>query len=173
MFTTREKAWGLLEYKAMPSLRDIAHDGGCVHLLYKSIQNFLQVEAGHLLSGQLVRYGKGRRYTARPTSTRSHLSGSLSSSQHGGPPWWASPLAFGLIVYNPLAVCLIRQYSVMQSFMQPNHRLNMEVDLQSLFGLHITWCAQLYTRALLVSKERRHLFVTPWTEQKEEVEFTL
>ncbi len=51
----------------------------------------------------------------------------------------------------------------------------MEVDLQSLFGLHITWCAQLYSlaetphppppnsnrRALLVSKDRRHLFVTP------------
>ncbi len=60
------------------------------------------------------------------------------------------------------------------------HRLNMEVDLQSLCGLHVTWCAQLYslaetpqllpspriwtrytrmTRALLVSKDRRHLFV--------------
>ncbi len=58
----------------------------------------------------------------------------------------------------------------------------MEVDLQSLFGLHVTWCAhaQLHslaenlqlpsyprhwtriTRALLVSKNRRHLFVTPW-----------
>ncbi len=24
------------------------------------------------------------------------------------------------------------------------HGLNMEVDLQSLFGLHVTWCAQLY-----------------------------
>ncbi len=62
----------------------------------------------------------------------------------------------------------------------PAHqRLNMEVDLQSLFGIHVTWCAQLYslaeapqpppipplwdsyTRALLVSKNRRHLFVTP------------
>ncbi len=60
------------------------------------------------------------------------------------------------------------------------HRLNMEVDLQSLFGLHATWCAQLYslaeisqlppspriwtriTRASLVRKYRRHLFVTPW-----------
>jgi hypothetical protein len=55
------------------------------------------------------------------------------------------------------------------------HRLNMEVDLQSLFGLHVTWCVQLYslaettllrpfpriwtrfTRALLVRKDRRHL----------------
>ncbi len=38
----------------------------------------------------------------------------------------------------------------------PCHRLNMEVDLQSLFGL------VPITRALLVSKDRRHLFVTPW-----------
>ncbi len=52
----------------------------------------------------------------------------------------------------------------------------MEVDLQSLFGLHVTWCAQLcthwlrlwnpriwnrITRAPLVSKDRRHLLVTP------------
>ncbi len=60
-----------------------------------------------------------------------------------------------------------------------NHKLNMELDLQSLIGLHITWRAQLYslaetpqlapspriwtriTRALLVSKDRRHLFGTP------------
>ncbi len=26
-------------------------------------------------------------------------------------------------------------------------KLNMEVDLQSLFGLHVTWCAQLYSLA--------------------------
>ncbi len=58
-----------------------------------------------------------------------------------------------------------------------DHRLNMEVDLQSLFGLHVTWCAQLYSlaeapqpppphwdfyaRALLVSQDRRHLVVAP------------
>jgi hypothetical protein len=27
------------------------------------------------------------------------------------------------------------------------HRLNIEVDLQSLFGLHVTGCAQLYSLA--------------------------
>ncbi len=27
------------------------------------------------------------------------------------------------------------------------HRLNMEVDLQGLFGLHVTWCAQLHSLA--------------------------
>ncbi len=60
------------------------------------------------------------------------------------------------------------------------YRLNMEVDLQSLFGLHVSWCAQLllicwdpatpsipqhwdsFARALLASKFGRHLFVTPW-----------
>ncbi len=64
------------------------------------------------------------------------------------------------------------------------HMLNMELDLQSLFRLHDTWCAQhsctvligwdptpqppinphlgSYTRALLVSQDWRHLLVTPW-----------
>ncbi len=56
-----------------------------------------------------------------------------------------------------------------------SHRLNMEVDLQSLFGLHVTWCAQLCSLAetpqppnppvyegAMVSKDRRHLFANPW-----------
>jgi hypothetical protein len=56
------------------------------------------------------------------------------------------------------------------------HRLNMELDLQSLFGLLCTAVYSLaetpqvspprhlgsYTRARLVSQDRRHLFVTPW-----------
>jgi hypothetical protein len=42
----------------------------------------------------------------------------------------------------------------MQSFEQGgnNHRLNMEVDLQSLFGLHVSWCAQLYSLAETVER---------------------
>jgi hypothetical protein len=59
-----------------------------------------------------------------------------------------------------------------------DHRLNLEFDLQSLFGLHVhscTWYSLTdtcnptptphlgsYTRALLVSQDRRHLFITPW-----------
>ncbi len=57
-----------------------------------------------------------------------------------------------------------------------NHRLNMELNLQSLFGLLCTavlvgWDSETpplpprlgsYTRGLLISKDRRHLFVTPW-----------
>ncbi len=53
----------------------------------------------------------------------------------------------------------------------------MELDLRSFFGLHVTWCLQLYsfagtlqpphlyscTRALLAAKIcRRHLSMTPW-----------
>jgi hypothetical protein len=53
----------------------------------------------------------------------------------------------------------------------------MELDLQSLFGLHVHSCTHWlkprnrnpppphlgsYTRVLLVSQDRRHLFVTPW-----------
>ncbi len=67
------------------------------------------------------------------------------------------------------------------------HRLNMEIDLQSIFGLHVTWCAQLFslaetpqlppspciwtriTRALLVSKDWRHLFVTPWQDLSDKI----
>jgi hypothetical protein len=56
------------------------------------------------------------------------------------------------------------------------HRLNMELDLQILFGLRCTQLYSLaetpqlsplplhigsYTRTLLVSQDR-HLFVTPW-----------
>jgi hypothetical protein len=55
-----------------------------------------------------------------------------------------------------------------------NHRLNMKLDLQSLFWLHVHGCTRwlrprkppshafelTYTRALLVRQDRRHLFVT-------------
>jgi hypothetical protein len=64
-----------------------------------------------------------------------------------------------------------------------NHRLNIELDLQSLFGLLCT--LQLYSlaettrltpspphldlfpMALLVSQDRRHLFVTSWSEPRD------
>jgi hypothetical protein len=61
------------------------------------------------------------------------------------------------------------------------HRLNMELDLQSFFGLQVHSCTHWlrpcnsplpphlgsYTRPLLVSQDRRHLFVTTWLEGKE------
>ncbi len=60
-------------------------------------------------------------------------------------------------------------------FLGIKHKLNMKLDLQSLFGLHVHsfthWLGPRdplplhlvsYTKALLVSQDRRHLFVTPW-----------
>jgi hypothetical protein len=66
------------------------------------------------------------------------------------------------------AICMQCVYSI--------HRLNMEVDFQSFIwaSCHVMCTAGLigwdsatphrdsYTRALLVSKDRRHLLVTPW-----------
>jgi hypothetical protein len=78
----------------------------------------------------------------------------------------------------------LRQFSLFRSTFSFRlaHRLNMEVDLQKLIWAP---CAQLYsfaetpqlppipphwdsyTRALLVSQDRRHLFVTPWTSRSD------
>jgi hypothetical protein len=58
------------------------------------------------------------------------------------------------------------------------HRLNMELDLQSLFGLHVHSCTHqlrtrnppppsfglIYERAIGQPRCRRHLFVTPLSE---------
>jgi hypothetical protein len=62
-------------------------------------RKFHQLTAEQLLSGQPVRYGKSRRYGPSITY-KITPAGSLSSSQPGGPPCWASPLAFGLIDDN-------------------------------------------------------------------------
>ncbi len=49
-----------------------------------------------------------------------------------------------------------------------SHRLNMELDLQSLFGLHVHSCTHWLsprrppTTFGLIYQIRRHLFVTPW-----------
>jgi hypothetical protein len=72
---------------------------GCVHLLYKSCWKFRQLAAGPLLSGPPVQYRKGKQHGFKITPA-----GSLSSSQPGGPPCWASPLAFGLIGCDPPSV---------------------------------------------------------------------
>ncbi len=40
----------------------------------------------------------------RSSCTKSHPAGSLSSSQPGGPPFWASPLASGLICKNTVVI---------------------------------------------------------------------
>jgi hypothetical protein len=82
---------GLLGYQAMPSLRDVAHDGVCVHLVID-----------HPQTGASGVVRQGRRHRPSITyKTTSHPAGSLSSSQTGGPPCWARHLAYGLIgVYS-------------------------------------------------------------------------
>ncbi len=47
---------GLLEYRAMPSLRDVAYDRYCVHLLYNVIA------AGNFISSQMGSSCQGNRY---------------------------------------------------------------------------------------------------------------
>ncbi len=83
---------GLLEYQAMPSLRDVAHD---------------QTPAGNSVSlhpgstYQENRFGTEKAGNmARPSRIKITPVGSLSSSQLGGPPCWSRPLAFGLIGQN-------------------------------------------------------------------------
>jgi hypothetical protein len=63
----------------------------------------------------------------------------------------------------------------MQGLESARNKLNMELDLQSLFGLHAYSCTHRlrprnsplpphlgsYSRAPMVSQDRRHLFVTP------------
>ncbi len=68
-----------------------------VHIYYITADaKFHQLAAGQLLSGQPVQYGKGWQYGPSITyKTTPALQG--HSPQPGGPPCWASPLAFGLI----------------------------------------------------------------------------
>ncbi len=72
---------------------------------------FYIIAAGNSISSQLGGPCQGNRYgwekaggTARPSCTKPTPAGSLSSSQPGGPPCWASPLAFGLTGCNYIIV---------------------------------------------------------------------
>ncbi len=95
----QREGMGPQEYQAMPSSHEVTHDGWLFSLLNNSSWKFHQLAAGQLLPGQPVRYGKGRRYGPSITY-KITPAGSLSSSQPGGPPCWASPLVFGLTGRN-------------------------------------------------------------------------
>ena len=81
---SQREGMGLLEYQAMPSLRDVAHDG-----VVCTIRNTGQVARSVRVDGM-----------DHPSRTKSHPAGSLSSRQSGGPSCWAIPLAFGLILHS-------------------------------------------------------------------------
>ncbi len=78
---------GLLEYQAMPSLRDVAHEGVLYTFHLVIDQPLTRASAWCGLSGGMD----------RPSRTNSHPAGSLSSSQPGGPPCLTITLAFNLI----------------------------------------------------------------------------
>jgi hypothetical protein len=78
---------GLLEYQVMPSLCDVAH------ICPRPGPVVWSVRAGGM---------------DRPSHTKSHPVGSLSSSHPGGPPCKVSPLAFGLIALYIHILTVIR-----------------------------------------------------------------
>ncbi len=80
-------------------------------MLYNSSWKFCQLAAGQLLSGQPVRYRKGRRY--RPVHHVQNRTCRVTLTQPPRrSPCWASPLAFGLIGRRYLPVYI--QYSRMR-----------------------------------------------------------
>jgi hypothetical protein len=78
---------GLVEYQAtMPFLRDIPHDIWLwmyLHFRNNNSWKFLQHEAKHPLSGQLVQYGKGRWYSPSITDKITPAGHSSLASQAG------------------------------------------------------------------------------------------
>ncbi len=82
--------------------------GEPVHACHSWLQSWRMVvniyyitAAGNAISSQLgsscpgISYSTARQAeTDRPSRTKSHPAGSLSSSQPGGPPCWASPLVY-------------------------------------------------------------------------------
>ncbi len=86
---------GLLEYRAMPSLRDIGHDGG---LYTFTIKQQLEIPSARNCAAPVRETGTVRkRQTVWPAIMyKITPARSITSSQPSRPPWWASPLAFGL-----------------------------------------------------------------------------
>jgi hypothetical protein len=78
MWPAQKEGTGLLEYQAVPSLRDVAHDGFLCTFSNASCPR----------PGQVVWSVKAGGMD-RPSRTKSHPNGSLSSSQPCGPPCWA------------------------------------------------------------------------------------
>ncbi len=95
--TAQIEGMGLREYQAMLSLRDVLHDGWlCTFTIQYNISSQL---GSSCRSNRYFMDGKGRRYGPSITD-KITPDGSLSNSQPGGPPCWASPLSFGLIGYT-------------------------------------------------------------------------
>jgi hypothetical protein len=104
-------------------LRDVAHDGVLCTFRNRSAPDRGQVVWSIRAGGM-----------DRPSRTRLHPSGSLSSSQPGGPPCWASPVAFDLIdcPYNsfPFHSCGEAGYDVRGRFKSQPRSLEAYVTME-------------------------------------------
>jgi hypothetical protein len=88
---------GLLEYQAMPSLRDIAHDGvSCTFSNSRSAPDRDKYFCPFVRAGSMDRLSR----------TNHTLPGSLPPTSQAGRRVWASHLAFGLIAIGlPIVAC--------------------------------------------------------------------
>ncbi len=104
--STRETSGVWLEFWPMPALSDKAHDGV---LRTFSTRQPLNLPEACCCAGSRPGQASWQVACTGPSQPKISTGGSLSSSQPGGPPCWASPLVFGLIVLNhtiPLSVFL-------------------------------------------------------------------
>ncbi len=156
----------------MPSLRDVAHDGVfCVHLLgYRPAP------------GQVV-------WSARaggmdhPSRTKSHPGWSLSSSQPGEPPCWASPLACGfgltlkqLLLQNPkqvdrllstdgINVSVFIDTSVKFLTCIEGFDIHLQLTYQeSLKGI-VRWCFSTFSYQCLLLRNKLLVSKPAWTSK--------
>ncbi len=105
--------------------------------------------------------------TARPSHTKSITpTGSLSSSQSGGPPCWASPLAFGLIGGNRHTNPII----TLQNCPPPPQRMRWIGKIGKIIKSSYTdLCVHLYNHkkqpcihVYYYSRAHFHLRIWPW-----------
>ena len=101
----------------MPSLRDLAHDGWLCTL---PKEQQLEMPSTRSWAAPVRTTGTVRkRQAVRPVHhVQNHTGRVLSSSQPGGPPCWASPLAFGIIGHaaSPLSVSAMSCKNLSPSF---------------------------------------------------------
>jgi hypothetical protein len=108
---------GLLEYQAMPSLRDVAHDGW---LCTFTKEQQLEMPSARSWAAPVGTTGTVRkRQAVRPVHrVQNHTGRVLASSLPGGPPCWVSTLAFGIIGHaaSPLSVSAMSRKNLSPSF---------------------------------------------------------
>jgi hypothetical protein len=101
----RRKGMGLIEYQTMPSLHDIAHDG--LLLTFTILRQQLEIPSARSWPAPVRITGTVRKRLAVRPVHQNHTCRVTLLQPAGGPPCWASPLAFGPIGFN------IEKYTVL------------------------------------------------------------